>query len=71
LECVVIVCQCKVVTDREVDAAVADGARTVAAACRATGAGQDCGTCIFSIKAIVCQHHRDLAETVAVDGAAS
>lgn len=66
-----IVCQCKVVTDRELDAAVAAGARTVAAACKATGAGQDCGTCVFSVKAIVCQHHREAEATLAADGAAS
>ena len=36
-----IVCHCQVVSDRAVAAAIADGARTLAEVCRATGAGQD------------------------------
>jgi bacterioferritin-associated ferredoxin len=47
-----IACHCRVVTDRDVDAAVAAGALTVGAVCRATGAAQDCGSCIFTIKAL-------------------
>lgn len=66
-----IVCHCRVVSDRQVDAAVSEGARTVAAACRATGAGQDCGSCVFTVKAIVCQHHQDESRVLEVDGAAS
>lgn len=38
-----IVCQRGVVSDRAINTAVAEGARTVSAVCRATGAGQDCG----------------------------
>lgn len=66
-----IVCQCRVVSDRAVDAAVADGARTVAAVCRATGAAQDCGSCIFTVKALVCQHHAQESAALVADGAAS
>ena len=66
-----IVCHCAVVSDRAVHAALADGARTVSAACRATGAGQDCGTCVFSVKAIVCQHRDQEAALLEADGAAS
>ncbi|KAA1425015.1 (2Fe-2S)-binding protein [Mumia zhuanghuii] len=66
-----IVCQCKVVSDQAVDAAVAAGARTVGAVCRATGAAQDCGACIFSVKALVCRHERDEYELLEADGAAS
>lgn len=66
-----IVCQCQVVSDRAVETAVADGARTVAAVCRQTGAGRDCGSCIFTVKALVCQHHRDEIEVLEADGAAS
>ena len=40
-----IVCLCKVTTDRDVAAAVADGARTVEDIGRACGAGTGCGTC--------------------------
>jgi bacterioferritin-associated ferredoxin len=67
----VIVCQCRVVSDRAVEAAVADGARTVAAVCRSTGAATDCGSCIFSVKALVCQHRQDEIEVLEADGAAS
>jgi bacterioferritin-associated ferredoxin len=66
-----IVCQCRVVTDRDVDAAMADGARTVGAVCRSTGAAQDCGTCIFSVKALVTRHHERECVHLVSDGAAS
>jgi bacterioferritin-associated ferredoxin len=67
----VIVCHCSVVSDRAIDGAVRDGARTTAAACRATGAGQDCGSCIFTVKALVCQHQEVEQTLLEVDGAAS
>lgn len=66
-----IVCQCRVVTDRDVDAALAVGARTVGAACRSTGAAQDCGSCIFSMKTLVQQHLERECAHLHVDGAAS
>jgi bacterioferritin-associated ferredoxin len=66
-----IVCQCGVVTDRAIDAAVAAGARTVSAVCRATGAGQNCGTCVFTVKALTCRHLDESSELVEIDGAAS
>ena len=66
-----IVCQCQVVSDRAVEAAVADGARTVAAVCRSTGAGQECGSCIFTVKALVCEHQRLQQAALEADGAAS
>jgi bacterioferritin-associated ferredoxin len=52
----VIVCQCHVVNDAAVAAAVAGGARTLSAVCRTTGAGRDCGTCVFSVRRLVCEH---------------
>jgi len=52
----VIVCHCRVVTDRAVVDAVRVGARSVAGVCRSTGAGQDCGACVFSLKRLVCEH---------------
>jgi bacterioferritin-associated ferredoxin len=67
----VIVCHCRVVTDRAIDSAVSEGARTVAAVCRSTGAGQDCGSCIFTVKARVCQHQEVEAAVLEVEGAAS
>jgi bacterioferritin-associated ferredoxin len=66
-----IVCQCGVVTDRAIEAAVATGARTVSAVCRATGAAQSCGTCIFTVKALTCRHLDGESELVEIDGAAS
>jgi bacterioferritin-associated ferredoxin len=51
-----IVCHCQVVSDRTVAASIADGARTLAEVCRATGAGQTCGSCVFSLKRLICQH---------------
>jgi bacterioferritin-associated ferredoxin len=67
----VIVCHCRVVTDRAIDAALAEGARTVAAVCRATDAARGCGSCIFTVKALVCQHHEEQQALLEVDGAAS
>lgn len=51
-----IVCHCEVVNDTAIKSAVDEGARTLAEVCRATGAGRDCGTCVFSVKAILCDH---------------
>lgn len=48
-----LVCHCKVVTDREIRAAVDAGARDefdVAAAC---GAGTDCGGCIPTVQQLL------------------
>jgi bacterioferritin-associated ferredoxin len=63
-----IVCQCGVVTDRAVDSAVVAGARTVSAVCHATGAAQRCGTCVFTVKALICSHRERQLDMV--DGAA-
>lgn len=51
-----IVCHCEVVNDTAIRSAVDAGARTLAEVCRSTGAGRDCGTCVFSVKAILCDH---------------
>ncbi len=51
-----IVCHCQVVNDRAVRASVQAGARTLADVCRATGAGRDCGACVFSVKRLLCEH---------------
>jgi bacterioferritin-associated ferredoxin len=40
-----IVCVCRRVSDRGIDAAILAGARDVDAIARATGAGTDCGCC--------------------------
>lgn len=44
-----ILCLCKAVTDREVDAAIRLGAHTVRAVGEHTGAGTDCGCCETAI----------------------
>ena len=51
-----IVCHCRVVSDRAVADAVREGAGSLGAVCRSTGAGQDCGGCVFSLKRLVCEH---------------
>lgn len=66
-----IVCHCRVVTDRDVDAALTDGARSVGAVCRSTGAAQECGSCVFTVRALVCQHEDAERALLEVDGAAS
>ena len=48
-----ILCHCHVVSDRAVATAVVSGARTLAGVCRSTGAGRDCGACVFSVRKAV------------------
>jgi hypothetical protein len=38
--------------------------------CKATGAGQQCGNCIFSVRRVVCQHGGVSAPAMEVDVAA-
>jgi bacterioferritin-associated ferredoxin len=40
-----VLCICRAVTDREIDAAVRSGARSVDAVGACCGAGTDCGAC--------------------------
>ena len=41
-----VLCICRAVTDREIDAAVRAGARSVDAVGACCGAGTDCGACL-------------------------
>lgn len=68
-----IVCHCQVVNDQDVGRAVASGARTVSQVCNATGAGKSCGSCVFSLKRLLCEHRvtDDATLVEAVEGAAS
>jgi bacterioferritin-associated ferredoxin len=66
-----IVCHCRVVSDRDISQAISDGARTVASVCKRTGASQDCASCIFTVKALVCQHQEEANSLLEVEGAAS
>ncbi|MGL4745894.1 MAG: (2Fe-2S)-binding protein [Dermatophilaceae bacterium] len=51
-----IVCHCRVVNDATIAEAVEHGARTLADVCQSTGAGRDCGTCVFSVRRLLCEH---------------
>ena len=51
-----IVGHCRGVSDCQVMRAVDEGARSLAAVCRETGAGRDCGACVLSVKRLLCQH---------------
>ncbi len=46
-----ILCHCAVVSDADVDAAVAAGARSLRQVQRATDCGLVCGGCVFAVKA--------------------
>lgn len=48
-----IVCHCRVVSCRSIGAAVEAGATSLASVCSSTGAGQDCGGCVFAVKRVV------------------
>ena len=67
-----IVCHCHVVNDAAITAAVDAGARTLGQVCRSTGAGSDCGSCVFSVRRLVCEHvSRQVPESVEAQHAAS
>lgn len=48
-----IVCVCRGVSERQVEAVVTAGAKTVDQVSRACGAGSDCGACRFMVAEIV------------------
>ena len=67
-----IVCHCHVVNDAAIAGAVRGGARTLSEVCRSTGAGRDCGACVFSVKRLVCEHvERQVTESAEPCHAAS
>ena len=67
-----IVCHCQVVNDDAVERALDNGARTVSQICGATGAGRECGSCVFTLKRLLCQHVGLARDSfVEVKGAAS
>jgi bacterioferritin-associated ferredoxin len=45
-----VLCVCQSVTDREVEAAIRGGARSLSDVSRACGAGNDCGCCLELIE---------------------
>lgn len=67
-----IICQCAVVSDDSIRVAVNEGARSVAQVCRVTGAGRDCGSCVFTVKRLLCRHEGLAQAAIAeVQGSAS
>lgn len=62
-----IVCHCGVVSSSDIAAAVDAGAGSVSDVCRRTGAAQNCGTCVFSVRQVVCQHEKAMAPSFAVE----
>ena len=66
-----IVCHCQVVNDQQISRAVAAGARTVSQLCGATGAGKGCGSCVFTLKRLLCEHRTSDTAVMEVEGAAS
>jgi bacterioferritin-associated ferredoxin len=60
----VIICQCRVVSDRSVTQVVAAGARSLAQVCRATTAGGDCGSCVSTVRRLLVEHLEGCAERV-------
>ena len=66
-----IVCHCQVVSDGKVADAIESGARTLAGICRSTGAGKNCGACVFSLKRLLCEHGGPLPTMPEVEVAAS
>jgi bacterioferritin-associated ferredoxin len=68
----VIICQCAAVSDGDVVRAVEAGAHNLSYVCQTTGAGQDCGSCVFSVRRVICQHEQAQRDTfLEVEGAAS
>jgi bacterioferritin-associated ferredoxin len=66
------VCHCAVVTDADVLESIANGANCVADVARSTGAGRTCGSCVSSLRDLVCQHcpvraERDAAVAAELD----
>jgi len=45
-----VLCICQSVTDRDIDALIRDGARSLAEVSRACGAGGECGCCRRAIE---------------------
>ncbi len=51
-----IVCHCAVVGDKQIAAAAAAGASTLSQVCASTGAGKDCGSCVFAVRRLLCEN---------------
>jgi bacterioferritin-associated ferredoxin len=58
------ICHCRAVTDTAVARAVDAGANTLADVCATTGAGQSCGTCVFSVKRVMRAHQESRIDAI-------
>jgi len=65
-----IICLCKGVSCRTIDAEVQRGARTVGGVAKACAAGTGCGMCVGQIRELIRLRVGDVAEEQAADGAA-
>ncbi|MGH3366728.1 MAG: (2Fe-2S)-binding protein [Nocardioidaceae bacterium] len=66
-----IVCQCQVVSDRTLTAAIQQGACSLAQLCASTNAGRSCGGCLFSLKRLLCEHGATVVPAVPEDARAA
>jgi bacterioferritin-associated ferredoxin len=48
-----VVCHCRLVTDRAVTAAISEGARDVGALVECSGAGSECGGCWSALESLL------------------
>lgn len=48
-----LVCHCRAVSDRQIEAAVSAGAHDARSVVRATHAGTGCGGCLTSLRALI------------------
>lgn len=51
-----IICHCRVINESAIADAIDSGANTLGKICQSTGAGQDCGTCVFAVRRFLCEH---------------
>lgn len=61
-----LICICKGVADRQIQATIRDGARSVEEVSGACGAGTDCGSCLVSIEKML--RHDTQSEASESDG---
>jgi bacterioferritin-associated ferredoxin len=58
-----IVCLCEGLSEREIESAVRQGATTVRAVAKCTGAGTSCGSCAGDVRRIVSRLRESVATT--------
>lgn len=56
------VCICNAFTDKDVDQALSDGARTLPDVFRAMGCQPNCGRCCTHMRGMIRKHHEDKQE---------